>query len=347
MSSELVDRPVKVDKEQRKKDKAKRKKAAKQELLLHSKKRRAEDVEEPQDDGSTERQESPSKRARTTDSIVQVPDSQQPLLPIDSPFHNVTASIRVSIPPITQSWPLEGVCANFLSPLLLTYNPQLKGVIMAYNHPRLASAPLPPSETPQEENESEDIPATLAQAVDENAAPFVWVTAQFLILRPAKGSWLEGHVSLQNESHISLILWNMFSVSIEKKCLPKAWKWVDNGGNGDTIAGAELEDIAMKRPSEVWGSWVDGNEKPVEGMLRFRVVDFDVAVPSAGTETGFMSVDGTLLTEQEEKELDKEGNVSINGSSIPHRSGKKKTARSVTTAGAQVNGVASSSKSRH
>jgi DNA-directed RNA polymerase I subunit RPA43 len=346
MSSSVADQPVRVDKEQRKKDKAKRKKAAKQELVNQSKRRRVEEVEEPQDDGITKGLESPSKRARTGESRVLVPDSQQPSLPVDSPFHNVVASIRVSIPPISQSWPLEGVCANFLSPLLLTYNPQLKGVIMAYNHPRLASAPLSPSELPQGD-ESKDIPSTLAQAVDEYAAPFVWVTAHFLILRPEKGSWLEGHVSLQNESHISLILWNMFSVSIEKKCLPKAWRWVDNGANGDSAAGTEEEDIPMLRPNEVWGTWVDGSKLPVEGMLRFRVVDFDVAIPSAGTETGFMSVEGSLLTEQEEKELEKERHASMNPPSIPHRPGKKKKISSTSAAGTQVNGVASSSKSRH
>jgi DNA-directed RNA polymerase I subunit RPA43 len=352
MSSALVDQPARVDKEQRKKDKAMRKKAMKLELTKASKKRQAAEVEGIQEDGdinsATERQKSPSKRQRTGEPVVQIPDSQQPPLPVDSPFHGVTASIRVSIPPVTQSWPLEGVCANFLSPLLLTYNPQLKGVIMAYNHPRLGSASLPNSESPDDHEESDDIPATLAQAVDEYAAPFLWLTAHFLILRPKKGSWLAAHVNLQNESHVDLILWNMFSVSIEKKQLPKTWKWVENVANGHTTADIEQEDTRMKGVNETWGSWVDENGKPVEGTLRFRVVDFDVAIPSAGTESGFMSVEGTLLNEEEEKELKKKEKSSLNGVSVPLRTKKKKTSSSSASgSGPKVNGIASSSKPRH
>jgi hypothetical protein len=65
--------------------------------------------------------------------------------------------------------------------------------------------------------------------------------------------------------------------------------------------------------------------------LRFRVIDFDVAV---GSESGFMSIEGTLLNEEEERELEKSAKSGINGSSLPHRSGKQK---------AKINGVASSS----
>jgi DNA-directed RNA polymerase I subunit RPA43 len=352
MSSALTDQPVKVDKEQRKKDKAKRKKAQKLELTKGSKKRQAEEVENLEEDRDTssavERQKSPAKRQRTGESVVHIPDSQQPSLPIDSPFHGVTASIRVSIPPVTQSWPLQGVCANCLSPLLLTYNPQLKGVIMAYNHPRLGSAPLPDSETPKDYEDSDDIPATLAQAVDEYAAPFLWITAHFLILRPRKGSWLAAHVNLQNESHVSLILWNMFNVSIEKKNLPKAWKWVENVANGNATAGAQQEDTPMKGVDETWGSWVNEKGIPVEGTLRFRIVDFDVAVPSAGTESGFMSVEGTLLTEEEEGELKKKEKSGLSGIAVPLRTGKKKTSSSSASgSGPKVNGITSGSKLRH
>lgn len=57
------------------------------------------------------------------------------------------------------------------------------------------------------------------------------------------------------------------------------------------------------------GHFVDGEGKKVEGVIRFRVRDFESA-PSTERERGFMSIEGTLLGEEEDKAVDVEVNKS-------------------------------------
>jgi DNA-directed RNA polymerase I subunit RPA43 len=292
-----------------------------------SKKRRHEELSrdiEPhngaQDHAVRLPESSPPKRLRTASSVPQssdilVPDSQLPPLDdLESPFLCTTASFRVPIPPIAQSYPLEGVCANYLSPLLLTYDAKLKGIVLGYNNAKLSSS-LPqftkkPKRSKQNEGDDDDdndlVP--LSHAFNEYAAPFIWVTAQFLVLRLRKGITLEANVNLQNESHIGLILWNVFSVTVEKKRLPSTWKWIEttDGDTADVSADADPEDQPMKRQSEVWGTWKNEKGDTVKGLLRFRVRDFDVTLPNKDGEQSILSIEGTLVSEEEEKRLDKE-----------------------------------------
>lgn len=261
---------------------------------------------------------SPTKRQRTDTSAppssdILVPNSQVPqLADLKSPFLSIKASFRVAIPPVSQSYPLEGVCANYLSPLLLTYDLKLGGIVMGYNNVKLASSPPQSSKKSKktkgigEEDEEEVIP--LAQAFDEYASPYIWVTAQFLVLRLRKGITMEANVNLQNESHIGLILWNVFSVTIEKKRLPSSWKWIEtiDGDTEMTNGDADDDDQPMKRPSEVWGHWKNERDEIVEGMLRFTVKDFDVTLPNKDGEQSSLMVEGTLLNEEQEKRLEKE-----------------------------------------
>ncbi|TID26354.1 putative rna polymerase rpb7-like domain-containing protein [Venturia nashicola] len=279
-----------------------------------SKKRRHEDLtgDGTQEDVIHIQDSSPTKRQRIDTSAppisdVLVPNSQVPqLADLESPFLSITASIRVAIPPISQSYPLEGVCANYLSPLLLTYHLKLGGIVMGYNNVKLASSP--PQSSRKFGKEEEEDPVPLAQAFDEYAAPYIWVTAQFLLLRLRKGITMEANVNLQNESHIGLILWNVFSVTIEKKRLPSGWKWIETtDGDTEMINGnADEDDQPMKRPSEVWGHWENEKGEIVEGMLRFTVKDFDVTLPNKDGEQSSLMVEGSLLDEEQERRLEKE-----------------------------------------
>lgn len=290
-----------------------------------SKKRRHEDlngdVQElngTQDDVIQIPYSSPTKRQRTDTSAprssdILVPNSQAPQpADLESPFLSITSSIRVAMPPISQKYALEGVCANYLSPLLLTYDLKLGGIVMGYNNVKLASSPPQSSKKTKkskeaDEEEEEDI-APLAQAFDEYAAPYIWVTAQFLVLRLRKGITMEANVNLQNESHIGLILWNVFSVTIEKKRLPSGWKWIEttDGDTEMTNGDADDDDQPMKRLREVWGHWKNEKDEIVEGMLRFTVKDFDVTLPNKDGEQSSLMVEGTLLNAEQEKRLAKE-----------------------------------------
>jgi len=354
-----------------KKDKSKDKSKDKKREKKANKKRRHEEINGTEGEVAPPAESSPTKRQRTETeaasppSHIQVPDSQiPPSQDLESPFFSITASIRVSVPPVAQSYPLEGVCADCLSPLLLTYHSKLKGIVMSYNNARLSSSPPPntSSKRPKLEEEPEDGAddelGPLAKAYDEYAAPFIWVSAQFLVFRARKGIELEGQINLQNESHIGLILWNVFSVSIEKKRLPSTWSWfeITDGDNEHATAGAYAEEEQpMKRQNEVWGNWQDDKGNVVEGMLRFRVKDFDVTRPDKDGEQSTLSIEGTLLDEEGERALEEaEAEAAVRekqraGSRTSSRAGTPLRSSSVAPTaitGARANGVGVASSSR-
>ena len=224
---------------------------------------------------------------------------------IDSPFYGQTSSLYLPLSPISQRHAIQGLCAEHLSPLILTYYPPFHGVIISYSHPRLSTDP--------ETKESE--PA-YAKSIDEYAPSFIWLTAEFLVFKPKKGSLIEGYVNLQNESNLGLVCWNFFNASIGRKRLPKGWKWVAGGlkpttrrklkkaaedketDSEDVINEKEAEDT----PEDTQGYFRDENGKKVEGVVRFRVKDFETS-RSMDRDTSFLSLEGTMLNEEEELDL--------------------------------------------
>ena len=227
--------------------------------------------------------------------------------PIDSPFYQQTSSLYLPLPPIAQRHALQGICAEHLSPLILTYYPSFHGVIISYSNARLSS-----------DSETQASNPAYSRAIDEYAASFIWLTADFLVFKPQKGTVIEGYVNLQNESNLGLVCWNFFNASIEKKRLPKGWKWVTGGlkppgrrklkkpaksvesdseENSENDAQAEMETIANTQ-----GYFQDAQGKKIEGLVRFRVKNIETS-RCMDRETGFLSIEGTMLSEQEEIDL--------------------------------------------
>lgn len=264
-----------------------------------SKKRKSEDAQ-------TEHQPidaSPSKKQRTTTvaapSVSQkdaTPDASQ--LETHSPFVQQTTSFYLPLAPISHAQPIQGLCAEHISPLLLTYYPPLRGVILSYANARLSESP---HSVPSAAEAPDAPPVVLARSIDEYATTFVWLTADFTVLRPTKGCWVEGHVNLQNESYLGLVCWNFFNAGIERRRLPKDWQWVGQTSEGTAANGADTR----QGQEESSGYFVDGSGEKVEGLVRFRVRDFESAA-STDRERGFLSIEGTLLTEQEDAEMDEE-----------------------------------------
>lgn len=96
-------------------------------------------------------------------------------------------------------------------------------------------------------------------------------------------------MNLENEGHLGIVCWNLFNASIERKRLPGDWNWVgteDMEGKGYAEEGA--------------GYWVDGAGERVQGMVKFRVREIE---SSHDKERGFLSIEGTMLGEEEEREL--------------------------------------------
>lgn len=217
----------------------------------------------------------------------------------ESPFHTLTATLYLPLASISQRYPLEGMCAEHLSPLILTYYPPFDGVVLSYSNPRLAERPF-----------RDDGSHVLLQCIDEYAVSYGWVTADFLLFKPSRGVELEGYVNLQNEGHLGLVCWNLFNTSIARQRLPKDWRWVTSEETGESD-GQGVDDLP-KYSEEGIGYYVDGNGIKIEGMLKFRVTEIEY---SHDRERGFLSISGTMLDKDDEKEL----SVREAASSKPHK----------------------------
>jgi DNA-directed RNA polymerase I subunit RPA43 len=202
-----------------------------------------------------------------------------------SPFHVQTASLYLPLAPISQKYPLEGLCAEHISPLILTYYPPFNGVLLSYSNPRLSEKAF-----------KDDGESVLLQNIDEYAVSWAWVTAEFLLFKPEKGALLEGYVNLQNQGHLGIVCWNLFNASIESKRLPSDWKWKDVSEMRNGEDAVARGTYAKEGP----GFWVDSEGNKVEGMVEFRVREIE---SSHDRERGFLSIEGTMLNEEDEDEL--------------------------------------------
>lgn len=226
--------------------------------------------------------------------------------PVISPCYQQRSSLYLPLPPIAQKHALEGLCAEHLSPLILTYYPPFHGVIVSYSNAHLSTEPF-----------SNSRPA-YARAIDEYAASFVWLTADFLLFKPQKGDVTEGWINLQNESNIGLLCLNFFNATIERRRLAKGWKWIAGGTKPsksrklkkpaeDSSADSEddMEDTQETEENsleDAQGYFQDAQGKKIEGLLRFRVKGVETS-RGMDRETSFLNIEGTMLSDEEEKEI--------------------------------------------
>ncbi|KAK4895318.1 hypothetical protein LTR27_006661 [Elasticomyces elasticus] len=213
------------------------------------------------------------------------PLTDEQRLETQSPFFQKTETFYLALSPCANDFPFEGLVAEHISPLLLTYHPPLGGVVLKYSNARL-------SETP--EGNANDNEVVLSKAMDEYAVTFVYLTVDLVLFRPAKGCWLEGYVNLQNESLLGLVCYNYFNAAIERQRLPKDWRWQEDGSQS-----------SVRSTKQGNGCWVDGSGEKVDGKVVFRVKDFEATAGSEGG-AGSMNILGTLLSTGQEKKVDDE-----------------------------------------
>lgn len=254
---------------------------------------------------SSQRPKSPKARARP------VPPPRGELV---SPFHQQTSSFYLPLPPISQKHALQGICAEHISPLILTYYLPFHGVIISYSNARLSTDPQIEASNP-----------AYSRAIDEYAPSFIWLTADFVVFKPSQGSVVEGYVNLQSESTLGLLCLNFFSASIERRRLPREWKWITGGmkapgraklkkapndaSDSDGIA-MDKDDAAGQTLEDTEGYFQDQEGKKIEGLLHFRVKNVDTS-KSMDRETGFVSIEGTMLSEDEERQLQEQETMRI------------------------------------
>ena len=234
--------------------------------------------------------------------------------PQTSPFYEQTSSLYLPIAPIAQAHPIRALCAEHISPLLLSYYSPFHGVLISYSNPRLSSNPLDVSAIDGRQK-------AFARSVDEYAASFIWLTAEFLVFRPQKGDVIEGFVNLQSENTIGILYWNFFNASIERRFLPRDWRWRSGGMSarrrgavrklkkdamGSTESEAEDEEVKEYGNGQMpevgeddVGHFQDGDGKKIEGLLRFYVKHVETS-KSADPEHRFLGIEGTMLSPGEE-----------------------------------------------
>lgn len=285
-------------------------------------------------------QSSPTKRhqskdlaqdSRTIDETFEPPETAEA-----SPFFERTSSLYIPLSPICQQYPLQGVCAEHISPLILTYYPPFNGVVLSYSNPKLSARP------PEISDDEEEGPV-LAQSVNDYAVSFVWFTADFLLFRPQRGSRIEGWINLQNEGNIGLVCFNFFNASIERKRLPKDWKWI----RGDTGSLGALKSTQLNGSQDQAeapqvngfgdsdGHFVNGKGESVEGSLTFTVKDMEASRVS-DREHAFLGIEGTLLSAAQERELREQDFIRVQDTSSNKLGGGKD--RDYTMTGAIANG---------
>ncbi|KAI2606523.1 uncharacterized protein GGS25DRAFT_394526 [Hypoxylon fragiforme] len=247
--------------------------------------------------------------AHNADEFGQKPDIKE------YPFFTQTVSQYLPLFPSGLVKPIEGFADQHLLPLINRYVPSFRGVLLAFRNPRVGEAPGKGSLT--EKSATEDV--VLMESINEYAVSFGWLTAEVDLFRPARGAWMEGMVNLQGEGHIGVVCWDMFNASIEAARLPHGWRWIDllsNGKHKDKGKGNEKEKTAeeaklptpepLDNPDDdtaqlhTTGYWVDENGTRIRGgtKLYFRIKHYEVG---ASGDYGYLSIEGTMLNEEEEK----------------------------------------------
>ncbi|KAL9132206.1 MAG: hypothetical protein Q9217_000010 [Psora testacea] len=290
----------------------------------------------------------PTKKKRhghgPNSSSRQVDPKRPAVSPETSPFYERSYSLYLPLAPIAQRHPIQGLCAEHLSPLILSYYPPFHGIIISYTNPRCSS-------TPENPITADGRQKGYARSINEYAASFVWLTAEFLIFDPRKGDVIEGYINLQNENSIGLVCWNFFSASIERKRLPSDWRWISGGtsaGNRkEKLKGASLdggvdvdqedrkEEDQSNEVEDAEGHFQDGNGTRVGGLVQFTVETVDTS-GSMYRENSFLTIHGSMLDEDEEACIRPK-----NGSNVPGRMYRRSAVDGEEThvmAGALTNG---------
>ncbi|EYE94941.1 DNA-directed RNA polymerase I subunit RPA43 [Aspergillus ruber CBS 135680] len=313
-----------------------------------------------QDSTSTKKRKSDEKKSKSksaSSSKSKNAGTKQTQTIPDSPYSLITATLYLPLSPISISptHALASLLAEHLSPLLLTYYPPLKGIVLAYSNASISSTP--PSTSSAQSQDPSPQPLTLATSANEYGVLYVYLTATFLVFRPQRGQILEGWVNVQSEGFLGAVVLNLFSVGIERKRLPTTWKWIPPGEEAPTANKTDDEsdtDSAAKdfdpekehftpvslasdanplsetTPNPVPEGQEEGEDESAEGYfqsvsghrvrgtVRFRVLDVDV-IPGTDRERGFMSIEGSMLSREEEERVVEDEKNGILSTATPRR----------------------------
>ncbi|KAJ8143724.1 hypothetical protein OY671_003153 [Metschnikowia pulcherrima] len=206
-------------------------------------------------------------------------------------FRVVRTSMYVSLAPCHITNPVNGVKAQHLDPLIMTYFPKARGVVLSYFNVNLQS----------KDSSEEGSEALLAKVTESSAFAFMWITVDLLIWHPQLGDLLQGYVYMQTASHIGLLVHDTFNASIKFRNIPQDWEFVPS--QADEVG--ESEDASQTSSSKFksFGYWTDASGTKVEGKVSFSVK----AIYTSGK---MLSIEGTLLTPESELDVQPVSNES-------------------------------------
>jgi DNA-directed RNA polymerase I subunit RPA43 len=311
----------------------------------------------------------PNQNIEKTRQVVSITDAAKQ--DAVSPFRLINATMYVPLSPISISstHASASLIAEHLAPLLLTYYPPFQGIVLAYSNGSISESPPVPGQAHSSSSSQPDFdnpkPLTLALTANEYGVLYLYLTATFLVFSPQKGQVLEGWVNVQSEGFVGAIAHNLFSVGIERKRVPKSWKWIPPGADDENVDAAsdkkkgyvsatsgdedgaggsnklsfdaekehftplpkkvsrqpinlldsdtnmlveefgEYDDEEDDDSSNATGYFQSVSGHRVRGTIRFRVRDVDV-IPGADPDRGFLSIEGTMLSPEEEAQLEEE-----------------------------------------
>jgi len=314
-----------------------------------------------QDSTSTKKRKSDEKKSKSKSNSStkskNAATKQTQTVP-DSPYTLTTATLYLPLSPISISptHALASLLAEHLSPLLLTYYPPLKGIVLAYSNASISSTPPNASSSAQSQDPSPQ-PLTLATSANEYGVLYVYLTATFLVFRPQRGQILEGWVNVQSEGFLGAVVLNLFSVGIERKRLPTNWKWIPPGEEGPTAnktddesesdapnknfdpekehftpvsLASDANPLSETTPNPAPEGKEEGEDESAEGYfqsvsghrvrgtVRFRVLDIDV-IPGTDRDRGFMSIEGSMLSPEEEERVVEDEKNGVLSTATPRR----------------------------
>jgi len=193
------------------------------------------------------------KKPRTELSQLQAPPTPCKD-PIATPFKTVTTRLYLPLSPLYSLHPWLSLESDHLDPLILTYYPPLRGIILSYRNIRFNQGG--------------------ARIQADSPFAFTWVTVDFLLWCPHKGDFLEGWVNLQSESHVGLLVLNTFNVSVPRGKIPGPWRWCEKRVGFTPARGKPVPEGVEGEEEETeedLGGWVNEKGEYVDGLLRFKV----------------------------------------------------------------------------
>jgi DNA-directed RNA polymerase I subunit RPA43 len=248
-------------------------------------------------------------------------------------FYSTRLSLCLLIPAITlPKHARSSILSMHLAPLLLTYFPPAKGIVLAFSDPILSAKPnsainVPLRPPTGNEDETQGlVKDILSQTSDQFGAVWVWLTATFLVFRPERNDEMYAWTNVSSEGFVGLVSYNYFQSAVAQNRIPADWKWRgptteqrrrkrgrkerlrDENGERQGSQSSPVdespqpEEQSQTQQGDEAGFLSEKTGEKVPETLKYRVVDMEM-VPGHEKGKWSLNIEGTLLDKDAEDKL--------------------------------------------